>query len=193
MRKDAQERRQAILESGISHYIQHREHLKLEAVAADAGVGIATLYRNFPTRTDLINEILGTITNRVREQLKTADALLNSSEASLSEVTENLLSLMASTQVDRLLVHIINHNPDTLPPPQKALYHECTNQIATLLETYRKLGGIHPSINTTTFLHGMLGCFAAARATENSPHPLEPTTLARIFFAGAIQPPPPIR
>lgn len=54
MRADAKVRREKIIDAACDLLRTRPEStVTLEAIAARAGVGIATLYRNFPTRTDL--------------------------------------------------------------------------------------------------------------------------------------------
>lgn len=54
MRADARIRRERIIDAACDMFRTTPESsVTLEAVAARAGVGIATLYRNFPTRSDL--------------------------------------------------------------------------------------------------------------------------------------------
>ena len=57
MRSDALRRRQALLLAARSLLSQRGREVPLEAVADEAGVGIATLYRNFSSRQDLISEL----------------------------------------------------------------------------------------------------------------------------------------
>ena len=52
-RADAKRNRQKLLEAALKAFTQHGLNTSLEAIARDAGVGIATLYRNFPTRETL--------------------------------------------------------------------------------------------------------------------------------------------
>lgn len=53
MRADALRRREALIAAARELFLRDGEDVALETVAAHAGVGIATLYRNFPTRQDL--------------------------------------------------------------------------------------------------------------------------------------------
>lgn len=54
LRSDAQRNRDRIREAAAALLPNGSVRLSLEAVAAEAGVGIATLYRHFPTRQDLM-------------------------------------------------------------------------------------------------------------------------------------------
>ena len=52
-RADAQRNRQLLLNAALSAFAQHGTQASLDAIARDAGVGIGTLYRHFPTREAL--------------------------------------------------------------------------------------------------------------------------------------------
>jgi AcrR family transcriptional regulator len=54
LRVDAERNRARIVEAAQAAFAEHGLDVPLEEVAGDAGVGIATLYRRFPTRDDLI-------------------------------------------------------------------------------------------------------------------------------------------
>jgi len=53
-RADAQRNRDRLLEVAVSAFSHQGPDVTLESIAADAGVGIGTLYRHFPTREALI-------------------------------------------------------------------------------------------------------------------------------------------
>src|ERR1700754_2549191 len=54
LRKDAQRNRERLLEVARAHLKRSDDRISLEAIAREAGVGIGTLYRHFPTREDLV-------------------------------------------------------------------------------------------------------------------------------------------
>jgi len=54
MRADARRKREAILLAAVEVFGEHGVDIALDEVARRAGVGIATLYRHFPTREALI-------------------------------------------------------------------------------------------------------------------------------------------
>jgi AcrR family transcriptional regulator len=56
-RKDAQRNRQRILDAATHALTNGLDLTKIETIAKDAGVGVATLYRNFPSREALIEEV----------------------------------------------------------------------------------------------------------------------------------------
>jgi AcrR family transcriptional regulator len=53
-RADAQRNRDRLLEVAVSAFSHDGPDVTLESIASDAGVGIGTLYRHFPTREALI-------------------------------------------------------------------------------------------------------------------------------------------
>jgi AcrR family transcriptional regulator len=65
MRKDALRNREAILVAARELFAESRYGVSMHEVARRAGVGQATLYRNFPDRTALAAEILGEHIERV--------------------------------------------------------------------------------------------------------------------------------
>ncbi len=57
LRADAQRNRGQILSAASQAFTKCGLEATLEGIAKDAGVGIGTLYRNFPTRQDLLNAV----------------------------------------------------------------------------------------------------------------------------------------
>ena len=58
LRVDAERNRVRIVEAAQAAFAEQGLDVSLEAVAERAGVGIATLYRRFPTRDDLDRRLL---------------------------------------------------------------------------------------------------------------------------------------
>ena len=54
MRADALHRRTAIIAAACQLFRTHGDNVALEKVATQAGVSVATVYRNFPNRANLI-------------------------------------------------------------------------------------------------------------------------------------------
>lgn len=70
MRADARENRQAVIEAARELFGSKGAGVSLTAVADQAGIGVATLYRNFPTREDLVEAVAVDLTNRTLDILK---------------------------------------------------------------------------------------------------------------------------
>ncbi|MCX5529346.1 TetR/AcrR family transcriptional regulator [Streptomyces sp. NBC_00006] len=78
-RADVQRNRAALLEAAQRHFLRHGVGTSLEAVAKEAGVGPATLYRHFPTREALLAAVLQTrseeLVNRQADIAKLGDSV----------------------------------------------------------------------------------------------------------------------
>ncbi|AMM22148.1 hypothetical protein AX769_00770 [Frondihabitans sp. PAMC 28766] len=57
LRIDAQRRRDEILAAATAEFAEHGDGVPLDAIARQAGVGIGTLYRNFPGREVLLEAV----------------------------------------------------------------------------------------------------------------------------------------
>jgi AcrR family transcriptional regulator len=73
MRADARRSRAKLLEAATSAFAENGADAPLEDIARRAGVGIGTLYRHFPTRTDLQ---AGVFRSQVDAVCSTADELI---------------------------------------------------------------------------------------------------------------------
>lgn len=73
VRANAKRNRDKLLAAALEEFNLHGDDASLEAVARRAGVGIATLYRHFPTRETLV---LAAYHHEVEQLCATADELL---------------------------------------------------------------------------------------------------------------------
>ncbi|MGI5242901.1 TetR/AcrR family transcriptional regulator [Dactylosporangium sp. CA-139066] len=68
LRADARRNRERLLEAALKAFSTEADaEVSLERVARDAGVGIGTLYRHFPTREALVEEVYRTELTRLCE------------------------------------------------------------------------------------------------------------------------------
>ncbi|WP_234426973.1 TetR/AcrR family transcriptional regulator [Streptomyces niger] len=70
LRADAERNRQRIIEAAREAFTWHGVEVPMATIARKAGVGVATLYRRFPTRDELIREIFA-------DQLQACSAALD--------------------------------------------------------------------------------------------------------------------
>jgi AcrR family transcriptional regulator len=99
LRRDALRSRQALVHAATAAF--HREGLRVPmgTIAADAGVGIGTLYRHFPTRDDLVSYL----THRSFEQVL-ANARAAESEGATPTDCLRLFVHSAISQRDELVL-----------------------------------------------------------------------------------------
>jgi AcrR family transcriptional regulator len=131
MRADARRSRAKLIEAATIAFAEHGADAPLEDIARRAGVGIGTLYRHFPTRTDLqagvfrsqvdavcttADELIGTVTpeqafagsvRAIAGYLVTKRGLARALIDSLGRDSEliSVCSLRMNDTLDRLLVH----------------------------------------------------------------------------------------
>ena len=78
IRADAQRNRDAILAAARATFEEQGVMASLDGIAVRAGVGNATLYRNFPTRDDLLAAVMAA---NLASMIATAQALAGSADA----------------------------------------------------------------------------------------------------------------
>jgi AcrR family transcriptional regulator len=78
LRVDAERNRSRIIEAAQAAFAEQGLDVPLEAVAERAGVGIATLYRRFPARDDLI---VACFEHRLEEYARAAEEALEAEDA----------------------------------------------------------------------------------------------------------------
>ncbi|MCQ1994833.1 TetR/AcrR family transcriptional regulator [Arthrobacter sp. zg-Y1171] len=99
MRADAARRREAIVAHARHLFAERGGDVALETVAAASGVGIATLYRNFPSRDDLIRAVVQDTVEGILEAANEARAGL---ETDAAASWERLLSQLMSMELGAL-------------------------------------------------------------------------------------------
>lgn len=73
MRADARANRQAVVEAARLVFAEDGTSVAMERIASRAGVGIATLYRRFPERTDLVRAVLVDMLEAIESAAHTAE------------------------------------------------------------------------------------------------------------------------
>jgi AcrR family transcriptional regulator len=100
LRKDAMRNREAILDAARKLFADSAEVSMCE-VALRAGVGQATLYRNFPDRRALVAEILGEHIDRVARLAAECDGDPNAFFVLLRRLVESVVDLYALGELAR--------------------------------------------------------------------------------------------
>lgn len=76
LRADAARNRAKITEAATRQITVHGPEVPMEAIAADAGVAVGTLYRHFPTKKDLVKAVVDASLDDMRlEAAATADRI----------------------------------------------------------------------------------------------------------------------
>jgi AcrR family transcriptional regulator len=80
-RKDQLRNRQRLLDAARDAFAEQGPDSSIEAIARRAGVGATTFYRHFPTKEDLIEQVLDHLTERARQVAAQASAMSDDWEA----------------------------------------------------------------------------------------------------------------
>jgi AcrR family transcriptional regulator len=135
-RSDAARNHETLLRAATAAVHREGTHMPMAAIAADAGVGIGTLYRHFRTREDLLSALAHRSFEQVLSNVQTAesngttgsDALRRFIEAAIAQRNELVLplhggppvtvpeTLAVRDQVQRVVQRIIErgHNDGTI-------------------------------------------------------------------------------
>lgn len=100
-RSDAARNRQALVQAATAALHREGPRVPMATIAADAGVGIGTLYRHFPTREDLLGHLTHASFEQVLANAETAaasnstatEALAHFIEAAIGQRNELVLPL----------------------------------------------------------------------------------------------------
>src|SRR6202167_4568457 len=72
LRRDAEQNRQRLLDAAADVFAEHGLEASVEEIARAAGVGMGTLYRRFPTKDALIEELVHELLADVVRDARTA-------------------------------------------------------------------------------------------------------------------------
>lgn len=95
-RADARLNRQRIIEAAHALFIEHGTAVEMRQVAERAGVGVGTIYRNFPTKADLVVAVATRVVQTTEASLDAVLAIDDPIEA-VSSYVSILLDTFAHT------------------------------------------------------------------------------------------------
>lgn len=141
LRRDAQERRDRLIEAAQREFAAHGVDASLEKIAREAGVSIGTLYRHFPTRLDLL---MAAFRPRVQEFLKGAAKALEIDDPWQGFVyyLENLFAIQAGDRgFNDFLSRRFTDNAET-----ELIHDQMCQDIANVLARAQQAGEVRPDI-----------------------------------------------
>lgn len=153
MRADALARRKRIIAAARDVIATNPAVVSLEEIAKRAGVGIATLYRNFPDRTSLfgtiVEELFGQIVELQTATLHDIDALPEQAWLGYANGLINLgLAPLASTFTAEMAM---NFHPDIVK-----LRDELARRNSLIVEKAQAAGLVSPAVDGPFFMRGLL-------------------------------------
>ncbi|WP_407543279.1 helix-turn-helix domain-containing protein (plasmid) [Deinococcus radiomollis] len=166
-RADAQRNRQLLLDAALVAFAQHGIDASLEAIARNAGVGIGTLYRHFPTRETLA---LAAYQHDVERLCEAADELLRTLAPDIA-LREWLAHFSGYINTKRGMSDVIRAVV-TDPQPYYAglnIRERMQSAVETLLSHGTAAGVIRNDIDAEVVMLAMIGYWYAS-AGQTKPH-----------------------
>jgi AcrR family transcriptional regulator len=149
MRADADRNRQALIESGRELFSQSAADPSMRALADHAGVGVGTLYRNFPTREALVAAVYA---DEIA-QLGETDSLLAGRTAA-EALAGWFERFIAFTRTKHAMYGLL-HAPGSGPVPSART--EVTNALATILAAGLRDGSLRGDVDAEDLLRAGTG------------------------------------
>jgi AcrR family transcriptional regulator len=152
MRADARRNREALLQAAAALFAEEGTDVSLEAVAARAGVGIGTLYRNFPNRDSLVEAAYRT---EVAHLCDAASELLESNppDVALAEWMDRFVTYAAAKRGMAGALKAVNAKTDLYSQTRTQI----TGAIGGLLEAGVEAGSLRSDVEPEDVLRAM-GC-----------------------------------
>lgn len=155
MRLDALRRRNKLIDVGAHLLTRDGHSLTLEAVAERAGVGIATLYRNFPTREALIQRCVVAIAEQGIDELEHLVAAPPTNDREARERIEALAHMAERAGLALVVQSMAQTAEENTPEPYLPYRRRILELLHAIQEQLRKVGFIHPSVRGVDFYNGI--------------------------------------
>jgi AcrR family transcriptional regulator len=169
MRRNARANRERILAAAEAVFGAHGELGSTEDVADQAGVGIATVFRHFPTKDALIEATLVRLFNRLNEQ-----AAQLAGEPDPGDAIRRLIATMIETSSTKLTLLSLVEEHGRLPPMMLKATQDLQATIGVILARAKTEGTVRDDVAVDELFVLVRG-LAQATATM----PAAPATLNR--------------
>ncbi|XVX20819.1 TetR/AcrR family transcriptional regulator [Actinomycetota bacterium] len=153
MRADAQAKRDAIVAAAQELVAERGAEVPFNQIAARADVGIATLYRHFPTRDDLLLGIAEDFLRRIAAIVDTHSPTWETDPASAwSRIVHDLAALRMGAVIPAL---VQGRSLDSLPPAALRLRADGLSQIRGIVAQAQSNGLVREDISVEHFQIGL--------------------------------------
>jgi AcrR family transcriptional regulator len=169
MRRNARANRERILAAAEAVFGAHGELGSTEDVADQAGVGIATVFRHFPTKDALIEATLARLFNRLNDQ-----AAQLAGEPDPGDAIRRLIATMIETSSTKLTLLSLVGEHGRLPPVMLEATQDLQATIGVILARAKTEGTVRDDVAVDELFVLVRG-LAQASATM----PAAPATLNR--------------
>jgi len=140
LRSDAARNHQTLIRAATAAVHRQGPHVPMATIAADAGVGIGTLYRHFPTREDLLGYLTHISFERVLANARAA-------ERTGATATEALqLFIEAAISQRNELVLPLHGGPPSMVPATREVQQQVHQIIQQIIDRGRSDGTIRQDL-----------------------------------------------
>lgn len=156
MRADALHRRTAIIAAACQLFRSHGDNVALDKVAAQAGVSVATVYRNFPNRASLIRacaEYMGDAFARFQQRLISD---FEDPKHSGTDYVRVYATHILTMELNTLIPAFIPQDLDSLSPELTAQRDLLESNGRRFIELGQQHGEIGPGVTHLEFIVGLL-------------------------------------
>jgi AcrR family transcriptional regulator len=162
LRADAERNRRRLLDAAEAIFSERGLDVGVAEIAARAGVGRGTLFRNFATKDDLIAAI---VVERMREVTEQGQALLDAADAGAA-LFELLNEMVGRQQTDRALFAAV---ADTFLANEEiaAAYAELVGVLERLVGRAQAAGALRPDVGALDLMLMIKGVCEAAVALQH--------------------------
>lgn len=159
VRSDAARRRQLIIDAGCELLIKNGQHMTLESVAERAGVGIATLYRNFSTRNDLIYHCIIQITKQQMNILTTTQQEFRAEGSDPEKKLREIIPRTIPCGINVLVPALMTAPLESLDSTLIDIREEFVTKVQEMVGTLHEMGLLHESVGLLDFLQGLIALY----------------------------------
>ncbi len=172
MRSDALRNRQRLLEAADAVFREHGVDVSVGEIAAAAGVGRGTVFRNFANKDALIAAVLA---ERINEVLAFGHDLLENDPDDVEVAFRFVAELVARQDENRALLQALTEDSLLIAPELQRAHVEMMELLDALLARGRRVGAIRPEATAADLMMLIKGlCLHPA-----SEQPLAPETVLR--------------
>ncbi|WP_307834584.1 TetR/AcrR family transcriptional regulator [Paractinoplanes lichenicola] len=178
-RADARRNQEALLGAAATIFVRSGVEAPIRDIAAEAGVGTATIYRHFPTRADLIVAVY----RHQVEALATAGPSLLENSPTPYEALRQWIDLLVNFVVTKLGLARVLQSDDPCYDPLHSYFLERLEPVcASLLEAAAAAGQIRAGQDAAELMYGVGGLCAGSNPRYDA------RRLVQLLVAGLANP-----